>query len=211
MKSIEDTLKLIDNIVGSLSKHDAITIALVGGYAAIAHGVERTTVDVDFCIYTGIINGKNTISFIDLLKKNIPDNFEVQLIQGSKFLDDPFKHDVIFLHDKSGDYPRLDFIVAKYKWELEGIKAACPLEDIAFPVLPKPYLIAMKLRAGGPKDDYDVIELYELLTDEEKIKTNELARIVHKDKKLVRLIKPRKTKREKEDKDQLIKKKGGKL
>ena len=82
------------------------------------------------------------------------------------------------------------------------------MEDIAFPVLPKPYLIAMKLRAGGPKDDYDVIELYELLTDEEKIKTNELARIVHKDKKLVRLIKPRKTKREKEDKDQLIKKKG---
>lgn len=39
----------------------------------------------------------------------------------------------------------------------------------------------------------------------EKIKTNEIVRFVHKDKKLARLIKPRKPKREKEDKDQLIK------
>ncbi len=63
MKSIEDTLKLINKIAKSLSKKDEVNIAIVGGYAAIAHGVERTTTDVDFCIYSGIIK-----TFLLLLK-----------------------------------------------------------------------------------------------------------------------------------------------
>jgi hypothetical protein len=204
MKSIEDTLKLVDKIVESLSKHDAVSIALVGGYAAIAHGVERTTVDVDFCIYTDTIHKKDRSVFTGLLRSVLPDNFEIKVIEGSKIMDDPFKHDVIFLYDKSGEYPKIDFIVAKYKWELEGIKSAKPLEDIPFSVLPKPYLIAMKLKAGGLKDDYDVIELYELLSDEEKEKTHELAKLIKKDKKLARLIKPRRARRVKEDEDLLI-------
>jgi hypothetical protein len=45
MKSIDDTLKLIDKVVASLRNHVKANIALVGGYAAIAHGVERTTVE----------------------------------------------------------------------------------------------------------------------------------------------------------------------
>jgi hypothetical protein len=204
MKSIEDTLKLIDSIVDSLSKTSKVDIALVGGYGAIAHGVERTTVDVDFCIYADIIHEKETSTFIGLLRNVLPDNFKIKFIEGSKIMDDPFKHDVIFIHDKSGEYPKVDIIVAKYKWELEGIKSAKPLEDIPFPVLPKPYLIAMKLKASGPKDDHDVIELYELLTEEEKEETHGLAKLIRKDKKLARLIKPKKVKREREDKDLLL-------
>ncbi len=204
MKSIEDTLKLIDSIVVSLSDSDEVNIALVGGYGAIAYGVERTTSDVDFYVYADIIHEKDTSVFTGLLRNALPDNFEIKFIEGSKIMDDPFKHDVIFLHDKSGEYPKIDFIVAKYKWELEGIKSAKPLEDIPFPVLPKPYLIAMKLKAGGPKDDYDVIELYELVTEKEKEKTIELAKLIHMDKKLTRLTKPKRAKRVKEDKEMLI-------
>ena len=51
MKSIEDILRLINNIVGRLSEENEVNIALIGGYGAIAHGVERTTSDVDFCVY----------------------------------------------------------------------------------------------------------------------------------------------------------------
>lgn len=204
MKSIEDTLKLIDRIATSLAKHDEVNIALVGGYAAIAYGVERTTADVDFCIYTEIIHRQNTPVFIEILKSVIPETFEIRFIEGSKIMDDPFKHDVIFLHDRSGEYPKIDLIIARYKWELEGTQQAKPLEDIPFPVLPKPYLIAMKLKAGSLKDDFDVVELYNLLTEEEKAKTHELAKLIHKDKKLSRLLKPKKVKREKEDKDLLL-------
>lgn len=204
MKSIEDTLKLIDRITVSLSEQDELNVALVGGYAAIAHGVERTTADVDFCIYTGIIHSQNTPAFIEMLKNVIPENFDIKFIEGSKILDDPFKHDVIFLYDKSGEYPKIDFIIAKYKWELEGTKQAKPLEDIPFPVMPKPHLIAMKLKAGGLKDDFDVVELFNLLTEDEKDKTYELAKLINRDKKLFRLLKPRKLKKEREDKDLLL-------
>jgi len=203
MKSIEDTLRLIDSITGSLSQEN-VSIALVGGYAAVAHGVERTTADVDFCIYTDIIHRQNTPVFIEKLKKVVPETFEIKFMEGSKIMDDPFKHDVIFLYDRSGEFPKIDLIVAKYTWELEGIQQARPLEDIPFPVLPKPYLIAMKLKAGSLKDDFDVVELFNLLTDEEKTKTHELARLIHRDKKLARLLKPKKVKREKEDKDLLL-------
>lgn len=204
MKSIRDTLNIVKKIVKLLSDHDKVSIALAGGYAVVAHGVERTTVDVDFCIYADTIHQKDTKAFIGLLKTILPDNFEIKFMEGTRILDDPFQHDVIFLYDKSGEYPKIDLIVAKYKWELEGTKASRPLEDIPFPVLPKPYLIAMKLKAGGPKDDYDVIELYGLLTKKEKGKTHELAKLIHKDKRLSQLIKPKKILREKEDKAQLL-------
>lgn len=204
MKSIEDILRLINSIVGRLSEDDEVNIALIGGYGAIAHGVERTTSDVDFCVYADTLHKKDTSFFAGLLKNVLPDNFEIMLIEGSKIMDDPFRHDVIFLSDKSGEYPRIDIIVARYKWELEGIKSAGPLEDIPFPVLPKPYLIAMKLKAGGLKDDNDVIELFELLADEEKEKTLELAKLIHMHRKLERLTKPKKILKIKEDKDQLI-------
>lgn len=204
MKSIEDTLRIINNIVKSINRYDRINIALIGGYASIAHGVERTTSDVDFCIFSDIIYKKNTADFVDLLKKVVPANFEIEYIEGSKILDDTFRHDIIFIHDKSGEYPKIDLIIARYKWELEGIESAALLEDIPFPVLPKPYLIAMKLKAGSLKDDYDIVELYKLLTEEEKTKTHELANSIHRDKKLARLIKPPKARLEKEDTSLLI-------
>jgi hypothetical protein len=39
------------------------------------------------------------------------------------------------------------------------------------------------------KDDYDIVELYQLLSEEERIKTHKLARLIKRDKKLKRLIK----------------------
>lgn len=199
MKSIEDTLNLINNIADALSGHDKLNIALVGGYAVIAHGVGRTTADVDFCVYAESIRTDGISAFTKLLEKAVPDTFEVQCVEGSRIADDPFQHDVIFIDDKSGEYPRIDFIVAKYKWELEGTQASKPLEDIPFPVLPKPYLVAMKLKAGSIKDDYDITELYELMTEDEKAKTAELARLIHRDKKLAQLTTPRSISLEEDD------------
>lgn len=189
MKSIEDTLKLIDKLVHSFHKKDRLYIALAGGYAAIAHGVERTTADIDFCIYADFIQKGSSQELFLSLKEIIPERFETEFIEGTKFVDDPFQHDIIFLNDKLKEYPRIDFIIARYKWELEGLKEAGHLEDIPFPVLPKPYLIAMKLKAGSLKDDYDIVELYKLASEDEKRKTRELARLIKKEKKLLNLLK----------------------
>ncbi|MBI1869814.1 MAG: hypothetical protein HYS07_01315 [Chlamydiae bacterium] len=60
------------------------------------------------------------------------------------------------------------------------------------------------LKAGGFKDDLDVYELHQLLSEEEKKKTLKLAKLIHKDKSLKRILTPRKEIREKEDPDQLL-------
>jgi hypothetical protein len=188
MKSIDDTLEIIRDITSALPVK--INIALAGGYAAILHGVERTTIDVDLCVYSDVIFESNTASFFNLLKNHLPKRFLARLIEGSKFHDDPFRHDVIFIDDTEGEYVRIDFLIAQYKWELDGINSAITIEDVPFPVLTKPYLAAMKLRASGYKDAHDVVTLMELMTEEEKTKTFELAKRIGRDKKLARLLSP---------------------
>lgn len=169
---------------------DKITIALVGGYAIIAHGVERTTLDLDFCLYTDLIHSRGSVAFFNLLQQYLPARFSARLLQGSKFLDDPFKHDVIIIEDTEGEYIRVDFLIAQYKWELEGIRQAETMPEIPIPVLSKPYLAAMKLRASGFKDAADVVELVRLMTSEERKKTEELARRIGRERKLAALLHP---------------------
>lgn len=188
MKSIADILKTIREITSALPVK--VELALIGGYALVAHGVERTTIDVDFCLYTDSISTHDSRVFFDLLKSHTPARFETQLIQGSKFPDDPFKHDLIRLIDLKKEFFRIDLLLARYKWEVEGIRLAEQITSIPLPVLSKPYLAAMKLRATGYKDAADVVALMELMTEEEKAKTFELAKRIHRDKKLARLLNP---------------------
>lgn len=188
MKSIKDTLETIRDIISALPVE--VDIALIGGYAVILHGVERTTIDIDFCLYSKLIQSSDSDTFLDMLKKHIPERFQVELIQGSKIPDDPFKHDVIFIEDKMGDFLRIDLLIARYKWELEAIKHAETISGIPIPVLTKPYLVAMKLQSTGLKDASDVVTLMSLMTDDEKAKTFELAKRTGRDKKLARLLAP---------------------
>jgi hypothetical protein len=186
MKSIEDTLKIIHDITNALPVK--VHIALVGGYAVIAQGVERTTIDVDFCLYSDIIRTNGSAEFFSLLAGRLPKRFSARLVQGTKMADDPLKHDIIFIDDNDGEYERIDFLIAQYKWELEGMEHAEQIGDIPFPVLSKPYLTAMKLQPTGYKDAADVVALMSLMTEEEKTKTLELAKRTHRDKKLARLL-----------------------
>lgn len=188
MKSIKDTLKIIQGIINALPVET--DIALAGGYAVILYGVERTTIDIDFCIYSDFIKSTDADSFFRMLKKYLPERFKARLIEGSKIPDDPFKHDVIFIEDKMKKFLRIDLLIARYKWELEAIKKAKTIRGIPVPVLSKPYLAAMKLRSTGLKDASDVVNLVSLMTAREKAKTIELAKRTGRDKKLARLLAP---------------------
>ncbi|OGW34688.1 MAG: hypothetical protein A2X58_09500 [Nitrospirae bacterium GWC2_56_14] len=65
MKSIDDTLKIIRDITNAIpAKFD---IVLVGGTAVILHGVERTTLDVDLCVYSDTGSKADSSAFYDLL------------------------------------------------------------------------------------------------------------------------------------------------
>jgi hypothetical protein len=188
MKSIRDTLEIIRDITNALP--DKINIALTGGYAVILHGVERTTIDVDFCIYSDLLDSSGSKAFIDLLNKHIPKRFSTELRQGSKIPDDPFKHDLIRIVDTQQEYFTIDLLIARYKWELDALNETESFKDIPIPVLNKPYLVAMKLQATGYKDYHDIVSLMDIMSDDEKAKARELAKRTGKDKKLERLLSP---------------------
>jgi Arc/MetJ family transcription regulator len=187
MKSIKDTLKITQGIISALPVE--VNIALAGGYAVILHGVERTTIDIDFCLYSDFIKSTD-IDSASVLRKYLPERFKAKLMEGSKIPDDPFKHDVIFIEDKMRKFLRIDLLIARYKWELEAIKQAETVRGIPVPVLSKPYLAAMKLQSTGLKDASDVVNLLSLMTVREKAKTSELAKRTGRDKKLARLLAP---------------------
>ncbi|MDE2179380.1 MAG: hypothetical protein KGJ40_00820 [candidate division NC10 bacterium] len=188
MKSIKDTFETIRGIINALPVK--VNIAVVGGYAVILHGVERTTLDVDFCLYSDLIRASGADAFFALLKRHLPERFRAELVQGSTTPEDSFKHDAIFLEDLSGEYPRMDLLIARYKWELEAIKRAEHLPGVSVPVLTKPYLAAMKLQATGLKDADDAANLIRLMTEEEKATTFQLAERTGRDRKLARLLAP---------------------
>lgn len=189
MKSIVDTLSVIKNAVTEFKKttgKDA-HIALIGGYAVILHGVERTTLDIDTCLYSAEEEpGK---SFYDFLQRNLPKRFMSRLMEASKYPSDPLKHDIVIIDDAEGEYPRIDVLIARYKWELEGLKQAKTFRELAFPVMPPPYLVAMKLQAGGARDDLDIIDMLKTMSEMEIDECRALAKLVGRDRKLSSLLK----------------------
>ncbi len=192
------------SIIDEIRKAFDIEIALIGGLAVIAHGIGRSTLDVDFLIH---VNGfpARASEFIGLLTRVVPSCFEIRKVDGSKMLGDPFPYDIIFLTDRTGEFPRVDFIFPNYKWELEGLRMAKPVPGVSFPVLSIPYLIAMKLRAGGPNDHSDVVQLFNLLSAEEKEQARKLAILIRRDKNLAELLNARRLiPTEPEDADQLL-------
>jgi hypothetical protein len=125
-----------------------------------------------------------------MIKDCLPERFHAELVEGSKIPDDPFKHDIIFIEDKLGEFIRIDLLIAKYKWELQAIHEAVIITGIPMPVLSRPYLVAMKLQSTGLKDASDIVSLMGLMTDEEKAKAFELAKRTGRDKKLATLLAP---------------------
>lgn len=188
MKSIKDTFETIRDIINALPVN--VDIALIGGYAAVLHGIERTTLDVDVCLYPDSLRTSDIGDFFTVLQAYLPKRFRVELVRGSRNSDDPFKHDIIFLEDRRGEFMRIDLLIARYKWEREALSEAETIQGLPIPVLTKPYLVAMKLQATSLKDASDVVGLVNLMTEEERAKTMNLAVRAGRDKKLSRLLTP---------------------
>lgn len=188
MKSIVDTLSVINGAVTRFKEKtsQSAQIALIGGYAALYYGAERTTFDIDVFFFAQDKNPGR--SFSSFLKKHLPPRFQLKFMEASKDRTDPFQHDLIILEDKDEEYPRIDILIVKYKWELEGLEQAKPSEKLAFPVMPAPHLVAMKLVAGGRKDELDIIDVLKGMNEEDLIKTKELAKKVHRDKNFAALF-----------------------
>lgn len=165
--------------------------AIIGGEAVILHGIPRTTLDLDILFFCG--HERNNIthlckSFSSFLRKELGEQFEVEVFEASKDPFDPLRHDLIIVTDLEKRFKKLDILIANYRWEIEGLRCMDSPHKGPLQVYPKPYLIGMKLMAGGVQDEEDVRNLFLVMPDSEKEKAWDLARLIKRDKNLSRVL-----------------------
>jgi len=163
--------------------------AIIGGEAVILHGIPRTTLDVDILLF--FEHEKNYIfykEFVSFLQEELKERFEVKYFKSAKDLSDPIKHDLIIITCLKNRFKKLDILIANYKWEVEGLmNMDSPYKGKLQPY-PKSYLTVMKLMAGGSTDDEDIRNLFLIMSDSEKEKAFELARLIRRDKNLAKIL-----------------------
>ena len=110
MKSIEDTLKIIQDIIKKFPAD--IDIALIGDTPLSCTALKEQPLiltSVFIQVFFPLQKVPRTPDFYSLLLRTLPERFEARMIKGSEIQDDPFKHDVIFIEDKMGEFMRIDF------------------------------------------------------------------------------------------------------
>ncbi len=190
---MQNLLKIVTECIDSFSKKENITrlAAIIGGEAVILHGIPRTTIDLDILLFymseeKAIGNLVN--KFASFLRQELGDRFEVKDFEASEDPFDSLRHDLIIITDSENRFKKLDILIANFDWELEGLKSMDSPGRGAIQVYPKSYLVGMKLVAGGAQDEEDVRNLFLVMSDSEKEKAFDLARLIKRDKNLSKIL-----------------------
>jgi len=191
MKSL---LKTVTDCIDNFSEQANVTrfAAIIGGEAVIMHGIPRTTIDLDVLLFCG--DEKKSMSdigkaFALFLRQELGELFEVKIFEASKDPFDPLKHDLIIITDLEKRFKKLDILIVNYQWELEGLRSMDTSHTGPLYPYPKEYLVGMKLMAGGPQDDEDIRNLFLVMSDSEKEKAWELARLIKRNKNFSKILK----------------------
>ena len=191
MKSL---LKTVTDCIDNFSEQANVTrfAAIIGGEAVIMHGIPRTTIDLDVLLFCG--DEKKSMSdigkaFALFLRQELGELFEVKIFEASKDPFDPLKHDLIIITDLEKRFKKLDILIVNYQWELEGLRSMDTSHTGPLYPYPKEYLVGMKLMAGGPQDDEDIRNLFLVMSDSEKEKAWELARLTKRNKNFSKILK----------------------
>lgn len=124
--------------------------ALAGGLAVSVWATPRATEDIDILVL--VVQEKGLERFATALRAR---GIDCRLHRGG--LDDPVP--LLVTADIAG--VPLDCIIAAKKWEAEAVHRAVGIEFMGktVRVLAPEYLIAMKLKAGGPQDMLDAARI----------------------------------------------------
>ena len=190
MKSL---LKTVTECIDKFSQEFGLTrfVAIIGGEAVIMHGVPRTTIDLDLLLHfeDGRSEYRDCLQqFGKFLKKELEEHFEVKSIPASRDPFDPLRHNLIIITDRKKQFKKLDILMANFAWELEGFKDMEAPDAGQIMPYPIPYLVGLKLLAGGIQDEQDVRNLFLVMSDQEKEKARKVARAVKRDKNLERIL-----------------------
>ena len=190
---MRNLLEIITKCIDNFSKRENITrlAAIIGGEAVILHGIPRTTLDLDILYFPGdrqAFTDNLVKALSSFLRQELGSQFEVKEFEGSKDPFDSLRHDLIIITDSKKRFKKLDIMIANYKWELEGFRVMVSPSKGPLRPFPKPYLVAMKLMAGGGQDEEDIRNLFLIMNDPEKDKVWELARFIKRDKNLSNIL-----------------------
>jgi len=190
---MKNLLKIVTECIDKFSKQNNISrlAAIVGGEAVIMHGIPRTTLDLDIlCFWQADAKEEASLvkRFASLLKQELGERYDVKDFEASKDPFDPLKHDLLIITDSEKRYKKLDILIANYRWEIEGFNNMNSPQKGPLQIYPKPYLVGMKLTAGGIQDEEDIRNLFLIMLDPEKEKAWEIARLIRRDKNLSRIL-----------------------
>lgn len=138
-------MTLLAYVTSQLSR-EQIEFAMIGAAALAAHGVSRSTVDIDLLVVDPrVLNLTSTTPHIT-----------VDIRRGAA--DDPLAGVVRFSQPHERD---VDVVVGRSRWQQDIIRRAqtIEVERLTVPVVDVSGLILLKLYAGGSQDAWDVEQL----------------------------------------------------
>src|ERR1017187_5242650 len=131
-----------------LLKHE-VEFMLIGGYAVIFYGYERTTGDMDIWLKP---TNENKVKFIEVLKSYGINEEHIKAAKEMNFEEAQMMH--------IGERPkRIDFLTKVYGLtynEADEKKVLLPLKDQFVPVIDYHHLVIVKMFAGRPQDKADI-------------------------------------------------------
>ncbi|HTR04356.1 MAG TPA: hypothetical protein VMN82_14285 [Thermoanaerobaculia bacterium] len=147
-------------IVASALEAARVPHALVGAGAMAAHGVGRSTLDLDlFTTAASVLSESRWSGLSDL-------GIRTDVRRGD--LEDPLAGVVRF--DMEGESP-VDLVVGRSSWQEKILQRAVPTDigDLTVPVATAADLILLKLYAGGSQDSWDVEQLLAAASERETV------------------------------------------
>lgn len=142
-------MTLFDQVHALLNAH-GVPHALIGAAALAAHGVARSTYDIDLLTTDTRVLGRGLRTALD------HEGVTVDIRWGDA--EDPLAGVVRI--ETAGDRP-VDIILGKHEWQTRAVERADHGPEGAPVVRPRD-LVLLKLYAGGAQDLWDVRELLQL-------------------------------------------------
>lgn len=138
-------MSLLERVVSLLERRH-VRFALIGAAAMAAHGVSRSTSDIDLFTTDRRTLDRDVWTGTDA----------VDVRRGDA--DDPLAGVVRI---SGPDAAAIDIVVGRDAWQDRVLAAAgvATIEDVAVPVVDVAGLVLLKLFAGGPQDAWDIEQL----------------------------------------------------
>lgn len=145
-------------------RRERIDFALIGAAAMAAHGVSRSTVDIDVLV---IDPRALSLAWHD-------EQVSVDVRRGDA--DDPLAGVIRFVQPGERD---VDVVVGRFQWQRDIIGRAQTIDlgGIQLPVVDLAGIILLKLYAGGAQDAWDVAQL--LVSTDRRQATDSVDALIH--------------------------------